>query len=173
MKKIFTIILLAVSVAAFQSCKDEVIEEPVVPPVTKPEPVNTFKFNGITTYNLKWDSTNMYANYKASEDMTTVTVDGYSNNKRATFTLKFPGNKVGTYKRSAIPEVNVEVTTGENVTYKQYVFSTQPGMDMTITVSKFDGIGGRIKGTFSANLQSSGSLETATITAGAFEARVE
>jgi len=173
MKKILTIILLSVSVWSFQSCKDEVIEEPVVPPVVKPEPVNTFKFNGITTYNLKWDSTNMFANYKASEDMTTVTVDGYSNNKRATFTLKFPGSKIGTFKHSVIPEVEVEVTTGENVTYKQYVFSTQPAMDMTIVVSKFDGIGGRIKGTFAANLQASGSLETANITAGAFETRVE
>ena len=174
MKKILLIILLAAAAIPFQNCGDTPTPVPKdTTPVVKPEPVNTFKFNWISTYNLKWDSNNKFANYKASENLTTVIVEGYSSGKWASFTLKFPGNKTGTFKHSTVPEVDMEVETGEGVMYKDYLFSTKPGADITINITKFDGIGGRIKGTFSGDLQESTSITTATISAGAFEARVE
>lgn len=175
MKKLIPILLLAFAAIPFQNCSQGG-DDPVLidtTKTTKPEPINTFKFNGITTYNLKWDSTNMFGTYRSTDDMTTILVQGYSNSKYAEFTLKFPGNKIGSFKHSVTPETEIEVVTGTGAAYKQYVFATGAGKDMSINITKFDPIGGRIKGTFSGNLQSSGSLETATITAGAFEVRRE
>ncbi len=170
-KKLALIFLLAAAAFPFQNCNKTPDDDPPKDTIPTPviEPINTFKFNGITTYNLKWDSINMFGWYRKGNDLTTIIVEGYSNTKRATFWLKFLGTKVGTYKFSIDPSTNIEVTTGTGTTEKKYEFSTQPNMDMIINVTKYDPVGGRIKGTFSGNLQSSGSLETATITAGAFE----
>jgi hypothetical protein len=174
MKKILLIILLAAAAIPFQNCSPPPEDEPPVivdTTKTKVEPINSFKFNGITTYSLKWDSTNMYGSYRVGTNVTTVVCEGYANNKFAAFILKFPGNTIGSYKFSTSPEVNIEVTTGQNVTEKKYEFSTQPNKDMIINITKYDPVGGRIKGTFSGDLQSVNSVETATISSGTFEVR--
>lgn len=172
MKKILFISLLALAAIPFQNCNNGGNDDPPVDtiPVTKPKPVNTFKFNGITTYNLVWDSTVMIGQYRATTDQTTITVSGNDGNKYAEFELKFPGNKIGSFKHSTNPDfVNISVATGTGVTRKEYEFTTQPNKDMIINVTKYDPILGRIKGTFSGDLQEAGSLATATISAGAFE----
>ncbi|MCC6722065.1 MAG: hypothetical protein IT243_07670 [Bacteroidia bacterium] len=177
MKKILIIFLFALAAIPFQNCNQNGNDDPPVDtiPVVKQEPVNTFKFNGITTYKLKWDSTVMIGQYRANTDQTTITVSGNDGNKHAEFELKFPGNKIGSYKYSISPSfVNISLSTGSGVTKKEYEFTTQPNKEMTINVTKYDPIGGRIKGTFSGDLQEAGSLATATISAGAFEVyRVE
>ena len=172
MKKILLILLLAAVVLPFQNCTTET---PPTPPTTvtpKPEPVNTFKFNGITTYGLKWDSTNMTGYYDKNQDKTVIEATGYtSTGKFAEFILTIPGKTTGTFKHSVNPLVNIEIVTGEGVSSKEYAFSTQPNKDMTVTITKYDAVGGRIKGGFAGDLQAAGSLETATISAGAYEVR--
>lgn len=172
MKKILIIILFALAALPFQNCNNNGNDDPPIDtiPVVKQEPVNTFKFNGITTYKLKWDSTVMIGQYRASTDQTTITVSGNDGSKYAEFELKFPGNKIGSFKHSINPDyVNITVATGTGVTRKEYEFTTQAGKDMIINVTKYDPILGHIKGTFSGDLQEAGSLATATISAGAFE----
>lgn len=173
MKKLLFIILLAAAAIPFQNCDTETPPDPIdTTPVVKIEPINTFKLNGITIYNLKYDSNNMFGEYRASDNMTTITVEGYANTKKATFTLKFPGNKPGLFKYSEKPEVNVEVSTGDGVTYKKYVLSTKAASNMTVNVLKYDAVGGRIKGNFTADLMEETSITTATIQSGAFDVRV-
>ncbi len=172
-KKIALIILVAAAAIPFQNCGTPPDDIPPVVDTTKKvvEPVNTFKFNNITTYNLKWDSTNMFGTYRVGTDFTTITVEGYSGGNYASFILKFPGKTLGSFKYTVIPEVNIEINTGEGVKHKQYTFQPEPGRDMIINVTKYDPVGGKIKGTFSAQLQESGSLNTGNISAGAFEVR--
>ncbi|NUM31169.1 MAG: hypothetical protein HUU47_02455 [Bacteroidetes bacterium] len=172
MKKILFISLLALAAIPFQNCNDGGGDDPQpdTTKTTKPKPVNTFKFNGITTYNLTWDSTTMVGQYRSTTDQTTITVTGFDGSKYAEFELKFPGNKIGSFKHSTNPDyVNISIATGSGVTRKEYEFTTQPNKEMTINVTKYDPILGRIKGTFSGDLQEAGSLATATISAGAFE----
>ena len=177
MKKILIIILFALAALPFQNCNNNGNDDPPVDaiPVVKKNPVNTFKFNGITTYNLKWDSTVMIGQYRQTTDQTTITVSGNDGSKYAEFELKFPGKTIGSFKHSITPDfVNISIATGTGVTRKEYEFTTQAGKDMIINVTKYDPIGGHIKGTFSGDLQEAGSLATATISAGAFEVfRVE
>ncbi len=173
MKKLILILLLAAAVMPFQNCTTET--PPVVTDTTtkpKVEPVNTFKFNGITTYNLKWDSLNMTGYYDKNQDKTVIEATGYTSaGKYAEFILTIPGKSAGTFKHSVNPVVDIEVVTGEGVSSKEYAFSTQPNKDMTVTITKYDAVGGRIKGGFAGDLQAAGSLETATISAGAYEVR--
>jgi len=172
MKKILLILLLAASVLPFQNCTTETPPAVTPTPTPKPEPVNTFKFNGITTYTLKWDSSNMTGYYDKNQDKTVIQVSGFNSaGKYAEYILTIPGKSAGTFKRSQNPVVNIEVITGQDVSRKEYAFSTQPNKDMTVTITKYDAVGGRIKGGFAGDLQAAGSLETATISSGAYEVR--
>jgi hypothetical protein len=174
MKKILLIILLAAAAIPFQNCSPPPEDEPpIVKDTTKTtvSPINTFKFNGITTYNLKWDSTNMFGSYRPGTDQTTIVVEGYSGTNYGAFNLKFPGNKVATYKLSAGNIVDAIVTTGQGIKEKRYEWAEGTGRDIIVTITKYDPVGGRIKGTFNAMLQESGSLITGNISAGAFEVR--
>jgi len=176
MKKILFIVLLAAAAIPFQNCsKTPDDDPPIVKDTTKivVTPINTFKFNGITTYSLKWDSTNMFGSYRPGTDQTTIICEGYSGSTYAKFNLKFPSNKVGTYKFTLTGNVDVVVTTGEGIKEKRYEWTDEPDRDMIVTITKYDPVGGRIKGTFSAMLQESGSLITGNISAGAFEVRRE
>ncbi|MCB9252702.1 MAG: hypothetical protein H6605_09565 [Flavobacteriales bacterium] len=170
MKKLFFVLLISAAVLSFNNCTTE--STPVVTTDTTKkvvEPVNTFKFNGITTYDMKWDSLNMFGYYKKNEDITVIHAEGYTNSKFSRFILTIPGKAIGTFKHSVDSRVNIEVTTGQNVTEKEYAFSTQPGKDMTVTITKIDPVNGRIKGGFAGDLQAAGSLETATISSGSYE----
>lgn len=169
MKKVLFLLLFGATVLLIQNCTSDPAPTPPVnnPPVV--EPVNTFKFNGITTYNLKWDSLNMTGYYDKNENKTMILVSGYSSSKYAEFVLTIPGKSVGTFKHSVNPLVNIEVVTGQGVSSKEYAFSTQPNKDMTVTITKMDAVGGKIKGGFAGDLQAAGSLETATISSGAYE----
>ena len=114
----------------------------------------------------------MTGSYRPGTDMTTINVEGYSGGEYAAFTLKFPGKAKGTFKYTTNTDVNIEVTTGQNVKEKKYIYEpTNPktGQDMVITITQYDPVGGRIKGTFSALLQETFSVTEGKITAGAFE----
>lgn len=173
MKKLLLILLVAAAAFPFQNCSptpdDEVPTDTTKKDTTKPkiEPINSFKFNKITTYNLKWDSVNMFGTYRVGTDQTTIVVEGYSGANYAAFNLKFPGKGLGTFKYTVDASVNVEVTTGQGVKEKQYRWEPASGRDMIITVTKYDA--NRIKGTFSANLQESASITTGDISSGTFE----
>lgn len=172
MKKILLIILLAAAAIPFQNCsKTPPDDPPIVVDTTKKtnSPINSFKFNNITTYNLAWDSTSMFGTYRVGSDQTNIVVEGYSGSNYATFNLRFPGKAIGTYKFTKDNTVNVEVNTGTGVKAKQYRWEDAAGRDMIINVTKYDPVGGHIKGTFSANLQEAGSITTGNISAGAFE----
>lgn len=173
MKKILFILLLAAAVVPFQNCSTPPDDEvPTDTTKAKVEPINTFKFNNIDLYKLKWDSTNMIGSYRPGTDFTTINVEGYSGGEYAAFILKFPGKAKGTFKYSTNTNVNIEVTTGQAVREKKYIYeptNPQPGQDMVITVTQYDPVGGRIKGTFSALLQETFSVSIGRITAGAFE----
>lgn len=172
MKNIILILLLVAAVLPFQNCTTET--PPAATDTTKKpvvEPINTFKFNGVTTYNLKWDSFSMSGYYKTAENVTKIEAGGYSAGKYASFVLTIPGKAIGTFKRSTHPSVNIEVSTGIGTTEKNYVFSTQPNKEMTVTITKIDPIGGRITGGFAGDLQVVGSIETATISAGSYDVK--
>lgn len=173
MKKLLLILLLAAAAFPFQNCGPGDEPDPIITPKdttkVKVEPINSFKFNNITLYNLKWDSTNMFGSYRTGTDQTTIVVEGYTSNNYAKFNLKFPGNKLGTYKFSKGDNVDLILTTGQGVKEKQYEYKDEVGRDMTVTVTKYDPVGGRIKGTFFANLQEAGSITTGDIYAGNFE----
>ncbi len=173
LKKIVLVILVAAAAIPFQNCGTPPDDIPPVVDTTKKvvEPINTFKFNNIKTYSLKWDSTNMFGTYRVGTDFTTIIVEGYSAGTYASFILKFPGKTLGTFKYSVIPEVNIEINIDQGVKHKQYIYQPEPGRDMIINVTKYDPVGGKISGTFSGQLQESGSLPTGNITAGAFEVR--
>ena len=171
-KKLLLILLLAAAAMPFQNCsKNPQDDPPIVIDTTKKtnNPVNSFKFNNIVNYNLTWDSTNMFGTYRAGSDQTNIVVEGYSGTTYAAFNLRFPGKSVVTYKYTVDNTVNVEVTTGAGVKEKQYRWQDGTGRDMIINITKYDPVGGHIKGTFTANLEEAGSITTGNINAGNFE----
>lgn len=177
MKKLILILLLAAAVIPFQNCKDNTTEDPTPTPKdttkTTVKPTNTFKFNGVETYNLVWDSTLMTGYYKVSNNRTSVYITGYSSssgtqNRKVDIILSFQGKATGTFKYLTDPVNNFEITITRNGIDTKYIYDNgKPSNDMIINITKYDPVGGRIKGTFSGNLANG--ITTATITAGAFE----
>jgi len=182
MKKIILIILVAAAAFPFQNCKPTTEDPPVIidtttkPPVTKPKPVNGFWINGVEKYSMAWDSGTMYGWYKKNQDLTEVIITGMDNTKEGEIYLTFPGKGKGTFKHSLQPgDVIIKLVTKEKpaipASYKMYQLHTDPGSDMIITVTQYDPVEGRIKGTFSGKLQESTSITTATVDHGTFEVK--
>jgi hypothetical protein len=174
-KRGVVIILLAAAVIPFQNCNPPDDDPPVVTDTTKTkvEPINYFKFNGAEIYNLQWDSTQMTATYKKSNNMTTIYLSGYSKDKstkdeKVDMIISFPGKTTGNFKYSIDPNVNFEITITRNGIDSKYEFDNQkPTNDMGVNITKYDAVNGRVKGTFYGNLIYN--ITTATISAGAFE----
>jgi len=177
MKKIILIALLATAALTFHNCKPTT---PDTPPIikdttsTKPQPVNTFKL-GLDTYKLSWDSIGMQGVYKSSAASTTIDVAGYDGVKYAEFKLIFPNKALGTFKHSTQPgDVVITIVTQKTsspTTRKKYVLHSDAGSDMIITITKYDPVGGRIKGTFSGKMAEEGGITTALISNASFEVK--
>ncbi|MFM9944323.1 MAG: hypothetical protein ACKVQB_03740 [Bacteroidia bacterium] len=174
-KKIVLVLVIAAATIPFQNCGPGDEPDPIIVDTTKKvvTPINYFKFNGVDKFNLVWDSTNMNGSYKVSNASTTIFIEGFSSdnttkNEKASIILKFPGKILGTFKHSMNPITDFEISITRGSIETKYTFDDQiSSNDMIVTITKYDPVGGHIKGTFSGNLASG--ITTATIAGGTFD----
>jgi len=117
----------------------------------------SFKLDGIS----KNYTTYAGGGYYNSDHSTQISADETSSNYPS-ISLKFKGNKTGTYSST-------------NAVLFYYESSVLDGsynnldVGCTITISSYESAGGRIKGTFSGNVTSMGKGGTKVISAGSFD----
>ncbi len=140
-------------------------DKPVTPTTTTPKDttsqntvINKFRA-GFEVYNLDVIKDLTYGAYYVSDDETVIQISGISvkNSVQGAVDgpgdviLHFPGNKTGTFKQADGKDVDLQIGTGEGIKRNEY--GTEAGSNVIITVTTYDAVNGRIKGTFSGTLK--------------------
>ncbi|MFY0643381.1 MAG: hypothetical protein JXR19_02835 [Bacteroidia bacterium] len=137
-------------------------------PVAK---VNGFKIGIDPTYELDIVEPLTYAVYNKAANKTYVFVSGNDgtkpqNEQDADFGLEFNTNMMGTYTKNE--GARIDVGTGSGIKRIEY---TSDGAAITITVTEYGAVGGRVKGTFSGTVKAANQVGTVNITGGFFDVK--
>jgi hypothetical protein len=129
---------------------------------------NGFKI-GFDTYKLDVVEALTYGVYNKAANKTYIFVSGQdasqaANEENADFALEVDSNVVGTYTKT--DGARIDVGTGSGIKRLEY---TSDGASITIIITQYDAVGGRIKGTFSGSVKESNAVSTTPITGGYFD----
>lgn len=171
-----TIIILSCIAGSMllSQCDDKTTTPVVTPPkdTTATKPVNKFRA-GFEVYNLDINVDLSYGTYYVSDNETVIQISGVSSKNSiqgavdgpGDMIIKFPGNKIGSFKQDSGDPVTLEIGTGEGIKRNEYGTDTDSKVEINVTT--YDAVGGRIKGTFQAKLKSG--INSITIDQGVFD----
>jgi hypothetical protein len=121
---------------------------------------------GVVLYKLVTSTEGASGQYTVASGKTRILVDGVDDkNGIANFDITLTGNTAKTY---TIADLNLEFACGRGEGIKQEAFSSSNQV-MTVIVTEYGPVGGKIKGTFSGKAQNSKTSGSVDITQGKFE----
>lgn len=134
---------------------------------TQPTIVNGFNL-GLDKFEVTTNDNQSFAAFGTSQNKTFITIVGKdtkqpTDEQEVTLYIDIDSNAVGTYTQ-ANGKATLQLGVGTGIKHQDFASTS-----LTVTITQYDAVGGRIKGTFSGSAKATNQTSTTGITNGYFD----